>query len=44
MKFVRRKTNMVTYILARVVCSCVSPRIFYSYPSCIKYCLINDNS
>jgi hypothetical protein len=41
---VRRQANMVTHTLAWAACSCVSYRIFYSYPSCIEHWLINDNS
>jgi hypothetical protein len=35
---------MVAHTLARAACSWASHRIFYSYPSCIEHCLINDNS
>ncbi|AES61323.1 hypothetical protein MTR_1g082540 [Medicago truncatula] len=41
-KFVTRQANMHT--LARAACSWASHRIFNSYPSCIEYWLINDNS
>jgi len=43
-KYVRRQANIVAHILARVARSWASQRIFYFYPSCIEYMLINDNS
>jgi len=35
---------MVAHTLARAVCSWVSRRIFYSYPSRIEHWLINNNN
>jgi len=42
--FIRRQANKVAHTLVRVVCSWVSYRILYVYPSCIEQCLINDIS
>jgi len=43
-RFVRRQANMVAHTLASASCSWASHCIFYSYPSCVEYWLINDNN